>query len=157
MKLSVLEQRTQAARELMSEGRAQLTASIREAYADGLSQRAIAEAAQLSQPEVFRLIHFHGTSPLSQKLRKNRSQVLSYLAENGIHNVRVFGSLATGKDHDKSDIDLLATTENPLGLMKISEIESHLSEILQAPVDLVFDHAIRPDLENRILRQAVRL
>lgn len=72
MELPVLEQRTQTAEDLITEGRMQLTASIREAYADGLSQRAIAQAANLSQPKVFRLLHFHGTSPLSRKLRKHR-------------------------------------------------------------------------------------
>ena len=77
MELPVLEQRTQTAEDLITEGRMQLTASIREAYADGLSQRAIAQAANLSQPEVFRLLHFHGTSPLSRKLRKHRKQILS--------------------------------------------------------------------------------
>lgn len=50
MELSVLEQRTQTAKDLITEGRMQLTVSIREAYADGLSQRAIAEAANTSSP-----------------------------------------------------------------------------------------------------------
>lgn len=157
MELPVLEQRTQTAEDLITEGRMQLTASIREAYADGLSQRAIAQAANLSQSKVFRLLHFHGTSPLSRKLRKHRKQILSYLAENQIHNVRVFGSLAVGADHEGSDIDLLATTTNTFGLMKIAEIESHLSEIVGARVDLVFDHTSRPDLKDRIIQQAVRL
>lgn len=41
--------------------------------------------------------------------------------------------------------------------MKIAEIESHLSEIVGARVDLVFDHTSRPDLKDRIIQQAARL
>ena len=49
------------------------------------------------------------------------------------------------------------TATQPLGLLAQAEIELELEKMLGIPVDLVFDHAIRPDLEDRILCEAVTL
>jgi predicted nucleotidyltransferase len=47
-----------------------------------------------------------GTSP-REGLREHRSDVLAFLAERGVRDVRVFGSLARGDEDAQSDIDLL--------------------------------------------------
>jgi predicted nucleotidyltransferase len=43
----------------------------------------------------------------TELLNKNKQQILKYASENGIKNVRLFGSIARGQDHLDSDIDLL--------------------------------------------------
>ncbi len=71
--------------------------------------------------------------------------------------MRVFGSLATGQDREGSDIDLLFTMGAPLSLMELGALERSISELVGAPVDLVPDSVVRPDLIERILAEAVEL
>ena len=46
------------------------------------------------------------TSP-REVLREHRSEILALLADRGVRDVRVFGSLARGDEDVHSDIDLL--------------------------------------------------
>jgi predicted nucleotidyltransferase len=75
----------------------------------------------------------------------------------GGRNARVFGSVATGTDHDSSDIDLLFTMGKPLSLLALGRLESHIAELVGVPVDLVPDSALRPELRTQVLAEAVPL
>lgn len=138
-------------------GRALLVEAVRKADADGLSQRQIAQAIGRSQPEVNRLLRFHGSSPGGLAVRRARHQVIDALASAGLENPRVFGSVARGDDTPDSDVDLLVTAREPLGLFALARIESRLGELIGRPVDLVLDNSIRPDLADGIRQSAVRL
>lgn len=157
--MDALELRAEAelTRQQIKQGRERLVAAIRSAHRSGLSQRAIAQAAATSQPEVSRLIRFHGTSPLGKRLRSHRSEVLNYLASEEIGAVRVFGSVSRGDDTSSSDIDLLVSSPRPFGLLAQEQMKADLSSILGAQVDLVFEGSLRPDLRERILSEAVPL
>lgn len=141
----------------MRKGRANLVAAVREAYAQGMTQREIASAINRSQPEVNRLIRFHGDTPGGLAVRKARKQILAILAKYGMSNPRVFGSVARGEDTDDSDVDLLVAVNRPVGLVSTARAESELSKAVGRPVDLVFDSMIRPDLEKEIKESAVPL
>ncbi len=75
----------------------------------------------------------------------------------GGSNVRVFGSVATGAEHAGSDVDLLFDMGTPMGLIEIGALERRLSELLGASVELVPASALRPDLRDRVLAEAVPL
>lgn len=137
--------------------RAELVHAIRRAASEGMTQQQIARQVGRSQPEVSRLLRFHGTSPLARRLRRNADRVRDIVAEAGGGRVRVFGSVATGKDRPDSDVDLLFTMGRPMSLMELGRLERRLAEALGAPVDLVPDAALRPDLRDRILAEAVVL
>jgi len=122
-----------------------------------MSQTQIASEIGRSQPEVSRLLHFHGTSPLARRLRKQSSEIRRIIAEAGGSNVRVFGSVATGQDHEESDIDLLFTMGTPLSLMQLGALEQQLSDVLETKVDLVPDSVLRPEFRDRALGEAVAL
>ena len=79
------------------------------------------------------------------------------MAAAGGRDVRVFGSVATGDDHEGSDIDLLFTMDRPLSLMQLAALERDVSQVVGCPVDLVPDTVLRPDLRDRILAEAVAL
>jgi len=147
-------QRTDAA---VSAARAELVSAIRAASRSGMTQSQIAREIGRSQPEVNRLLRFHGTSPLGMRLRERTSEVRQELADAGGFNVRVFGSVSRGEDDAESDIDLLVHLTEPMGLMQLSALERRLSEILDATVDLIPDSSIRPDLREEILESAVHL
>lgn len=149
-----------AAREadaLVAQGRAQLVAAVRQAAASGMTQTEIAAQIGRSQPEVSRLLRFHGRSPLAMRLRRNASEVKNLIAAEGGRNVRVFGSLATGQDHAESDVDLLVTLGRPLSMMQLTALEQALGELLGASVDVVPDTLVRPEFSHRIGGEAVTL
>ena len=122
-----------------------------------MSQTQIAAEIGRSQPEVSRLLHFHGTAPLARRLRQHSSEIRRLVADAGGSNVRVFGSVATGQDHEGSDIDLLFTMGTPLSLMQLGALERQLSDVLDTEVDLVPDSALRPEFRERALTEAVSL
>ncbi|MCL2736555.1 MAG: nucleotidyltransferase domain-containing protein [Propionibacteriaceae bacterium] len=143
--------------EVTAQARAQLVDAVREASAEGMSQTQIGILIGRSQPEVSRLLHFHGTSPLARRLRKHVRKIKRLLADVGGTNLRVFGSVATRNDHKESDVDLLFTMNTPLSLMQLASLEHQISRLLEAEVDLLPDSALQPHLRQRILREAVPL
>ncbi|MFT4011411.1 MAG: nucleotidyltransferase domain-containing protein [Nocardioidaceae bacterium] len=152
--LSEIARRTDDA---VTRARAELVHAVREAASGGMTQAQIATAIGRSQPEVSRLLHFHGTSPLARRLRKHVYEIRKLVAEAGGNNLRVFGSVATGRDGGNSDIDLLFTMTTPLSLMQLGALEDRISQLLGAEVDLVPEGSLRPEFRDRILAEAVDL
>ena len=152
--LAVIAQETD---EAIRQARNQMVAAVRNASKNGMSQQEIARQIGRSQPEVSRLLHFHGTTPLARRLRAARRQVIEMVEAAGGSNVRVFGSVATGREHEGSDIDLLFHMDQPLGLMDLAGLEMELGTVLHADVDLVPDTNIRPTMRERIISEAVPL
>lgn len=143
--------------ESTARARSELVAAVRQAAAQGMTQTQIAGQIGRSQPEVSRLLRFHGTSPLARRLRGTASRVRQIVAEAGGDRIRVFGSVATGHDRVDSDVDLLFTMGEPLSLIELARLEQRLTEVIGAPVDLISESSIRPDLRERVLREAVGL
>lgn len=138
--------------------RERLIEAVREASRAGMTQREIAERiGRRSQPEVARLLRFHGTGPLARVLRRHRSDVLRIVADAGGSNVRVFGSVATGTERPGSDIDLLFTMGRVMTLLELAELEITLEDLLGVEVDLVPESDIRPGIRDRILTESVLL
>ena len=135
--LAVIAQETD---EAIRQARNQMVAAVRNASKNGMSQQEIARQIGRSQPEVSRLLHFHGTTPLARRLRAARRQVLEMVEAAGGSNVRVFGSV-----------------DQPLGLMDLAGLEMELGTVLHADVDLVPDTNIRPTMRERIISEAVPL
>ncbi len=142
---------------LTAQARAELVRAVRQAAAQGMTQAQIGKQIGRSQPEVSRLLRFHGTTPLARNLRRNADRIREMVAEAGGRRVRVFGSVASGQDRPESDVDLLFEMRKPLSLMQLGRLEKRIADLLNAPVDLVPDSALRPDLRDRIRSEAVPL
>jgi hypothetical protein len=139
------------------DARAELVHAVRGAARDGLTQAQIAKLIGRSQPEVSRLLRFHGRGPLAVRLRRHAREVRELIAQAGGSNVRVFGSVATGGEGAGSDIDLLFDMGTPMSLMELGALERRLAELLSAEVDLIPASALRPDVRDRVLAEAVTL
>jgi predicted nucleotidyltransferase len=137
--------------------RNELVRAVREAAAGGMTQAQIAAEIGRSQPEVSRLLRFHGTTPLARRLRASRAEVLGAVAKAGGRDVRVFGSVARGEDDGGSDVDLLFVMGRPLSLMELGRLEDEVSAAVGVPVDLVPESSLRPALRDRALVEAVPL
>lgn len=148
---------TRQADEMIRRGRSALLEAIRRAYAEGMSEEIIAESVGKSQPEVIEIIHFHGSTRNGLAIRKARTAVLDILKGEGLSNPRVFGSTARESDGEMSDINLLVSSESSVRRAKLVEIMERLTHVVGIPVDLVLDSAIREDLTDSILDEAIPL
>lgn len=120
-------------------------------------QRQISQAIGRSQPEVSRLLRFHGRTELGRTLERNRRAILAVTAAAGARNVRVFGSVARGEDTEQSDIDLLADIPSGPTLFGLSQLESDISQIVGVKVDIVPAAGLRTNMRDKALAEAVPL
>lgn len=93
----------------------------------------------------------------------NCKEILDAIAANreeltalGIGSLAVFGSVARGEATDSSDIDLLVEFSRPVGLFHFAHVRRRLSELLGAPVDLVTVKALREEMRDQVMKEAIR-
>ena len=84
-------------------------------------------------------------------MRDHHATLESY----GVASLRLFGSVARDEGHEGSDVDLLVEFNRPLGLFEFVRLQRQLSEIVGHRVELVTPAALKPQLRERILREAV--
>ncbi|MCY7350761.1 MAG: nucleotidyltransferase family protein [Cytophagaceae bacterium] len=77
--------------------------------------------------------------------------ILSYLRPFQPERVGIFGSFARGENQAKSDLDILIKLSQPVSLLTLVRMQRELSELLNIPVDLVTEGA----LKNERFRKAV--
>jgi hypothetical protein len=77
------------------------------------------------------------------------------LKELKIRRLMVFGSFARGDQKSSSDIDLLVEFTEPIGFFHFYDVKFFLENVLGRHVDLVVEDAIRPEFEERIMRELV--
>lgn len=77
------------------------------------------------------------------------------LNQYGITSLSVFGSVVRGEAREDSDVDILATFNQPIGLLKLIDAEYYLSDLLGSKVDLIPIDEVRPELQEQIYHEAV--
>jgi len=94
----------------------------------------------------------------------NRQQATDILVSNskqikaqGVRSISVFGSVARDEATDHSDIDLLVEFDRPVGLFAFCHLRRFFEKILGCSVDLVTPDALKLQLKDRILQEAVRV
>lgn len=85
-------------------------------------------------------------------LKRHRRQLKKY----GIHSLSIFGSVARDQALPNSDIDILVDFEKPVGLFEYARLKLYLESVLGREVDLVTPEALRKELREDILREAIR-
>ena len=72
----------------------------------------------------------------------------------GVRRLGLFGSMVRGEATDDSDLDFLVEFHRKTfdGYMEVKEL---LERLLQRPVDLVISEAVKPQLRDRILQEAI--
>ena len=78
------------------------------------------------------------------------------LARFGVKELYLFGSAVRNEARDDSDVDLLVEFEQPVSLFQFVRLQREIEAVLDCRVDLVTRRAIKPQLRDRILREAVR-
>jgi predicted nucleotidyltransferase len=89
--------------------------------------------------------------------REKKAEILRLARLHGCRNVRVFGSVATGENTARSDVDFLVDLDRGRGLLDLGGLLSDLHALLGVEVDLVESESIHPYIRDRILAEAVIL
>jgi predicted nucleotidyltransferase len=85
-------------------------------------------------------------------LKKRKRTLKKY----NVRSLALFGSVARNQARKQSDIDLLVEFSQPVGLFQFARLKMYLEEILGRKVDLVTPEALRKELRDDILREAIR-
>lgn len=155
--LERLQSQAREADDLHERSRRLLVDSVRAGAAAGLSQREIAQAIGRSQPEVSRLLRFHGATALGRRVHLNRTLILRMLADAGGSNVRVFGSVARGADHPGSDLDLLVEFADAPSLLTLGRLEARIGKVIDAQVDVIPASSLKSHIADTATNEAVAL
>ena len=93
----------------------------------------------------------------------NRAEILTLLGRHkpelarrfGVRSLALFGSRAREQPRPESDIDLLVAFDGPATSARYFGLQFFLEDLLQAPVDLVTQRALRPELRRYVERDAI--
>jgi predicted nucleotidyltransferase len=72
-----------------------------------------------------------------------------------IKSIALFGSVSRNEASETSDVDILVEFDRPVGLFAFVHTRRYLSEILGCEVDLVTPMALRPEMREKILSEAI--
>jgi hypothetical protein len=94
-----------------------------------------------------------------------RAHVLALLTESkpilaeryGVVDLALFGSTARDEAEDSSDVDVLVTFDGPAVSKRYFGVQFYLEDLLNTPVDLVTDKAVRKELRPYIEKEAVHV
>ncbi|MFK5925029.1 MAG: nucleotidyltransferase family protein [Desulfuromusa sp.] len=94
-----------------------------------------------------------------------REEAIEQLANNltelrnqyGVANLSIFGSVARNQANADSDLDVLIDFATTPGLLRYIELKTHLEDLLGVPVDIVTRKALKRQLRDTILSEAIRV
>src|SRR5260221_2425504 len=143
-----------------------VTQSVISAYESGHRQPALTTLAALIEAAGYELVVNvrrrprrlgRLSGPVGRRVRRRRRELVEAAAAHGVTNLRVFGSVARGKDHADSDVDLLADLPPGMGLFGLGRVQAELESILGSRVDLVPAGDLKPGVRARADRDLVAL
>ena len=73
----------------------------------------------------------------------------------GVAQISLFGSFARDEACEDSDVDLLVEFGRPIGMFEFVRLQRELGERIGRRVELVTRAALKPQLRDRILAEAV--
>jgi uncharacterized protein len=85
-----------------------------------------------------------------------RGQAEELKSSFAVSSLSLFGSVARDEAGPESDVDLLVEFEEPVGLFEFVRLQMHLEALFARKVDLVMPDALKRQLRDRILGEAVR-
>lgn len=90
-------------------------------------------------------------------LNRNKDKILKIASENGLSNIRIFGSTARGEDHSDSDIDLLVQIEDGRTLFDLIRFKQKVEELVGRKIDVVSDQGINEMIKETIMNEVIQL
>ncbi len=97
-----------------------------------------------------KVIDFHSLAIL---VKENRAD----FRKRGVKSLAVFGSLVRGEATRTSDIDMLVEFNRSVGSFEFIRLKMRLEDLFGTKVDLVTPDAIRPEMRENIIREAIHV
>lgn len=94
---------------------------------------------------------------IAAQLAAERSRIQALAKKRGLHNLRVFGSVARGEADDASDVDLLVDAHKGTSLIDLIGFQRELGALLGRKVDVVTPAGLPPEVRSRALAEATPL
>ena len=79
------------------------------------------------------------------------------LRRHRVRSLALFGSTARDQARAESDVDFLVELERPAGYFTLFALQHYLEDLLGRPVDLVPRDALRPDVRDQALGEAIEV
>lgn len=79
-------------------------------------------------------------------------QLRKVCRENNVAMLGVFGSVARGEDTPESDIDLLVTFSDPVGLIELIRLEDKFVDVFGRKVDLGTEGGLHPLIQDNVMK-----
>lgn len=86
-----------------------------------------------------------------------KRRAVPILKRNGVIKAGIFGSYATGKASNKSDVDMLVEINEDISLIDFIDIKLELESALKRKVDLIEYDTIKSSLKEKILKEEKRI
>ncbi len=94
---------------------------------------------------------------IRQRLDALKHQVLAVATRHGVSNLRIYGAIATGREHAASDLDLLVDLSAEQSLLGLISLRHDLEDLLDCSVDVTEAKTLHPLIRAEILEQALAL
>ena len=75
----------------------------------------------------------------------------------GLKSLGVFGSVARGDDHEKSDLDILVTFEGKATFDRFMDLKLYLEDTFGRSVDLGTPDTLRPEMRAEVERDLIHV
>jgi len=90
-------------------------------------------------------------------IETNKNKILSIAKKRGASQIKVFGSMATDKATDKSDVDFLVEMQQGTSAFALGGLLKDLEDLLGRRVDMTTPDALHPSIRDKILNDAIEL
>jgi predicted nucleotidyltransferase len=90
-------------------------------------------------------------------LRRLQIHLPALTTEFQVKSLALFGSVARDQASPGSDVDILVSFEGPATSTRYFGVQFYLEDLLERPVDLVTEKAVRPELKPFIEREALHV
>ena len=90
----------------------------------------------------------------SEALDAHRAELRKLAGRFGLSRPRVFGSVLTGTDTERSDLDLLIDPATTTGLLTLAAFDIEAEKLLGVPVSVRTPNALPPKFRGIVLQQA---
>ena len=87
-------------------------------------------------------------------IESHRAEIRTLAERHGLHDVRVFGSMARGDADETSDIDLLVTLPPGRTGLALGALLMDAQDLLGRRVEVVTERSLHPALREQVLEEA---
>lgn len=94
---------------------------------------------------------------MDQLIEAYRQQIVELAQKRGAERIKVFGSMATGRATDVSDVDFLVEMKKGTSAFALGGLLKDLEDVLNRRIDITTPSALDPALRQKILSEAIEL